>query len=69
MGSGKRGEGESQNGRKGRLVLGLRGHFNATLHSVKILLTLRLAAFDETECQRHTGRQRERETRDFQLGF
>jgi len=37
---GKRGEGESQSEQKGRLVLGLRGHFNATLHSVKILLTL-----------------------------
>lgn len=35
----KRGKGESQNWQKGRLVLGLRGHFNATLHSVKILVT------------------------------
>lgn len=36
----KSGQGESQIRQKGRLVLGLRGHFNATLHSVKILLTL-----------------------------
>lgn len=53
---GMRGEGESQNGRKGRLVLGLRGHFNATLHSVKILLTLRPAAFDRTEGGTEGGR-------------
>lgn len=53
-GEGRRGEGESQDGRKGRLVLGLRGHFNATLHSVKILLTLQLTAFDQTVCQKQT---------------
>lgn len=48
----ERGEGESQSEQKGRLVLGLGGHFSATLHSVKILLTLRLTAFDQVVCQR-----------------
>ncbi len=70
---GERGEGESQDGQKGRLVLGLWGHFNATLHSVKILVTPRLTAFDQTVCQRQTEgereRERERETCDFQFGF
>lgn len=39
-GAGGREEGESQSEQKGRLVLGLGGHFDATLHRVKILLTL-----------------------------